>query len=85
MSYRFPEPTRPSAHSRFGISAQPFSFVGFLSRQKKERKAIGGLKQQEETFILYEAPHRLKETLSALAGIWRITSCRFGKGIDETI
>lgn len=51
-----------------GLTTQPFAFHGFLSRHKKERKLqIERLKSREETIILYEAPHRLKETLKALA------------------
>lgn len=50
-----------------GLQAQPFLFYGFLSRNKKERREqISKLKTKQETIILYEAPHRLKETLSAL-------------------
>ena len=50
-----------------GLSPQPFLFYGFLSRNKKERYAqIDHLKSKEETVILYEAPHRLKETVRAL-------------------
>lgn len=50
-----------------GLTTQPFSFHGFLPRNKKERAArIEQLSQKEETIILYEAPHRLKETLRAL-------------------
>lgn len=51
-----------------GLQTQPFSFFGFLSRQKKERnEQLQKLKQKEETLLLYEAPHRLKETVKALA------------------
>lgn len=50
-----------------GLVPQPFMFFGFLSRQKKARTVqLDDLKQREETVILYEAPHRLKETLRAL-------------------
>ena len=50
-----------------GIQTQPFTFIGFLSRQKKERnEQLQKLKQKEETLLLYEAPHRLKETVKAL-------------------
>lgn len=50
-----------------GITPQPFLFFGFLSRSKKERRSqLELLKKREETFILYEAPHRLKETVRAL-------------------
>ncbi|WP_342507655.1 16S rRNA (cytidine(1402)-2'-O)-methyltransferase [Sporosarcina sp. FSL K6-2383] len=52
-----------------GLVPQPFLFVGFISRQKKERTSqLEALKRREETVILYEAPHRLKETLRALEG-----------------
>lgn len=50
-----------------GLEAQPFLFAGFLSRNKKERRdQIDVIKRREETVILYEAPHRLKETVRAL-------------------
>ena len=50
-----------------GIAPQPFLFFGFLSRNKKERREqVDLLKKREETIILYEAPHRLKETVRAL-------------------
>ena len=70
-----------------GLIPQPFLFFGFLSRQKKERGIqLDALKRREETVILYEAPHRLKETCvhwrQALVGT---RCCRFSKGIDEAI
>ncbi len=47
-----------------GLSTITFSFLGFLPRQKKERKAaIESFKYKTETMLFYEAPHRLKETL----------------------
>lgn len=47
-----------------GIETQPFYFFGFLNRQKKEkRKQLEELRFIPATIILYEAPHRLKETL----------------------
>ena len=52
-----------------GISAVRFVFEGFLpaSSNKKERKRIlSQLRREERTIILYEAPHRLKETLKDL-------------------
>lgn len=51
-----------------GLQTQPFSFFGFLSRQKKERnEQLQKLKKKEETLLFYEAPHRLKETVKSLA------------------
>ena len=70
-----------------GLQTQPFSFIGFLSRQKKERnEQLQKLKQKEETLLLYEAPHRLKETVKAIIdSIRRFAPSRFGEGIDETV
>lgn len=51
-----------------GLKSQPFLFYGFLSRHKKERREeVALLKRREETIVFYEAPHRLKETIHALA------------------
>ncbi len=53
-----------------GISTQPFFFYGFLSRNKKERKLeISQLQKREETILLYEAPHRLKDSLKDMLTI----------------
>ncbi|OAS85739.1 MULTISPECIES: 16S rRNA (cytidine(1402)-2'-O)-methyltransferase [Metabacillus] len=50
-----------------GISPQPFYFFGFLDRQKKEKKnQLESLRGRVETIILYESPHRLKETLQLM-------------------
>ncbi|MBC1399008.1 16S rRNA (cytidine(1402)-2'-O)-methyltransferase [Listeria fleischmannii] len=64
-----------------GLTPQPFYFYGFLPRQNKERReALTELKNRRETWILYESPHRLKETLKALAknigDSRKITLCR---------
>ena len=63
-----------------GLSTQPFYFYGFLNRQKKEKKReLENLKKQTGTIILYESPHRLKETLSLMAeyfGNRKISLCR---------
>ncbi|WP_375143422.1 16S rRNA (cytidine(1402)-2'-O)-methyltransferase [Domibacillus sp. A3M-37] len=50
-----------------GIVPQPFYFYGFLSRGKKEKKKeLEKLANVQHTFILYESPHRLKETLTLM-------------------
>lgn len=50
-----------------GITPQPFYFFGFLDRQKKEKKSqLTSLSSRNETIILYESPHRLKETLHVM-------------------
>lgn len=53
-----------------GLSPQPFFFYGFLNRGKKERRQqLEQLKKRQETILLYEAPHRLKDTLKDLEAI----------------
>lgn len=53
-----------------GLPTQPFFFYGFLSRNKKERKEeILKLQKRQETIILYESPHRLKDSLKHMQSI----------------
>lgn len=53
-----------------GLTTQPFFFYGFLSRNKKERKVeIEKLQIRKESVILYESPHRLKESLRDMQSI----------------
>nr|WP_295970536.1 16S rRNA (cytidine(1402)-2'-O)-methyltransferase [uncultured Bacillus sp.] len=63
-----------------GIATQPFYFFGFLNRQKKEkRKQLKELSTIPATIIIYEAPHRLKETLvliEEVLGDRKIALCR---------
>ncbi|MBU3227980.1 16S rRNA (cytidine(1402)-2'-O)-methyltransferase [Clostridium algidicarnis] len=50
-----------------GLDSTKFLFRGFLPRENKDRKVIiEDLKDRTETLILYEAPHRLKDTLGFL-------------------
>ncbi|MEF2968765.1 16S rRNA (cytidine(1402)-2'-O)-methyltransferase [Paenibacillus sp. M1] len=54
-----------------GLSTERFQFVGFLPRDNKERDALlASLKQEENTLLLYESPHRLIKTLEALFKAW---------------
>ena len=51
-----------------GRSTSAFCFEGFLPREKKERRLkLEQLAQEKRTLVLYEAPHRLKQTLTDLA------------------
>ncbi|MEI4771530.1 16S rRNA (cytidine(1402)-2'-O)-methyltransferase [Psychrobacillus sp. FJAT-51614] len=53
-----------------GLSTQPFFFYGFLSRNKKERKdEITKIQKRQETIILYESPHRLKDSLKDMQAL----------------
>ena len=47
-----------------GLPCDKFYFNGFLnSRQNQRIKELNSLKDQKETLIIYEAPHRIHETL----------------------
>jgi len=51
-----------------GLATQRFVFEGFLPVKKKERReALERLRLESRTVILYEAPHRLTDTLAELA------------------
>ncbi|MCI8482635.1 MAG: 16S rRNA (cytidine(1402)-2'-O)-methyltransferase [Clostridia bacterium] len=50
-----------------GIEAKEFIFLGFLPSNKKHRKEkLMQIEDQETTIILYEAPHKIKQTLEEL-------------------
>ena len=56
-----------TALSLSGISTVRFAFEGFLPASGRERgDRLNELKSEPRTLILYEAPHRLRQTLSDL-------------------
>ncbi len=75
------------------LSALPtrrFVFEGFLPVKKKERRErLDALKRESRTFILHEAPHKLKGTLAdlseALGGDRRIALCRELTKLNEDV
>ena len=53
-----------------GFSTREFTFVGFLSAVKKEKKdKLEEVKYETRTMIFYEAPHKLVATLEAMKEI----------------
>ena len=53
-----------------GMETKEFSFVGFLSTNKKEkREKLEELKNDKKTLIFYEAPHKLKNNLEIIKEI----------------
>lgn len=53
-----------------GMVPQPFMFYGFLNSKSTERKKeLNQLKYEKATLIFYEAPHRLKDTISDMKDI----------------
>ena len=53
-----------------GMVPQPFMFYGFLNSKSTERKKeLNQIKYEKATLIFYEAPHRLKDTISDMKDI----------------
>lgn len=53
-----------------GLPIQPFTFYGFLPRENKPRKEmLESLRRCGHMAILYESPHRVKDTLSELLSL----------------
>lgn len=63
-----------AALSAAGIVSDRFYFVGFLPAKGRQREsALRELKQVPATLVLYEAPHRIIDTIDALASIFEPT------------
>jgi len=59
-----------SALSISGLTTGRFSFEGFLSTNKSERRShLEEVKTSPYTLIFYEAPHKLRDTLSAMLSV----------------
>ena len=53
-----------------GFSTREFSFIGFLSANKKEKKEkLEEIKNETRTMIFYEAPHKMKSTLESMSEV----------------
>ncbi len=73
-----------------GLPTDRFVFEGFLPVPKKERRErLDLLRKETRTFILHEAPHRLRTTLAdlekSLGGERRISLCRELTKLNEEI
>ena len=71
------------------LSTRRFVFEGFLPTKKSERAAVlDGLKYERRTTVIYEAPHRLADTLGELAdalGDRRVALCRELTKLNEEV
>lgn len=53
-----------------GFRTNEFTFVGFLSANKKDKKSkLMEIKNENKTIILYEAPHKIIDTLECILEI----------------
>ena len=94
-AYQIPVTSVPgccAAVTALTLSALPtrrFVFEGFLESDKKARRMqLKELTTERRTFILYEAPHRLVDTLEELLaalGDRRIALCRELTKLNETV
>ena len=54
-----------------GLAPMPYTFYGFLDAKKSKRiKELNDLKYINHTIIFYEAPHRIKETLTDMLEVF---------------
>ena len=54
-----------------GLTPQPFYFLGFLPRKKKELTAeLEELNKRKETLVFYESPHRIKQVVEAMTKVF---------------
>ena len=72
------------------LSTVRFAFEGFLPVQKKQRRErLKELSVEERTFILHEAPHKLRATLADLAEVLgedrKIALCRELTKLNEEV
>ncbi|WP_305041611.1 16S rRNA (cytidine(1402)-2'-O)-methyltransferase [Geoalkalibacter sp.] len=62
-----------AALSVAGLPCHRFAFEGFLPAKKKAREdLLLALRDEPRTLVFYEAPHRLAETLGAVARIYGV-------------
>ena len=60
-----------AALSSVGLPSDRFSFEGFLSSKQTQRLAsLEKLKDETQTLIFYEAPHRIMKTLNMMLGVF---------------
>lgn len=79
-----------SALSLSGLSTSRFCFEGFIPTKNSERTArLKALRREERTMIIYEAPHRLCDTLADLLSVFgdsrKISLCRELTKLNEEI
>lgn len=79
-----------SALSLSALSTSRFAFEGFLPAVKGERRRrLDAVKNEERTMIFYEAPHKLKATLSDMLDVFgegrKIALCRELTKLNEEI
>ena len=55
-----------AALSVAGVPTNSFLFLGFLPHKKGRKTALDGIKESEQTIVLYESPHRIRKLFNEL-------------------
>jgi 16S rRNA (cytidine1402-2'-O)-methyltransferase len=56
-----------------GLDSLRFSFEGFLPAKEKERQTVlATLQAEARTMVFYESPHRLRESLASMGGVFGV-------------
>ena len=79
-----------SALALSGLGTSRFAFEGFLSAKASERRArLESVAHDERTLIFYEAPHKLRQTLSDMCDAFgedrKISLCRELTKLNEAV
>jgi len=73
-----------TAMSAAGLPASEFTFIGFLpSRSSARRSRLKELSSMETALILYEAPHRIQQTISDALEILGDRECVLSREITK--
>ena len=67
-----------------GFTTREFCFIGFLTSRKKDRiEKLEELKKETKTIILYEAPHRIKNTILEIYEIFGDRKCMLARELTK--
>ena len=67
-----------------GFPTKEFLFIGFLTTNKKEkREKLEEVKNEPRTLIFYEAPHKIKDTLSVMEEVLGDRNVSIGREITK--
>lgn len=73
-----------AALSISGLPTDRFLAVGFLPRRPADRRAeLTALARETATLVLFEAPHRILETLADLQAIWGDRPAMLGRSLTK--
>lgn len=67
-----------------GINTKTFTFYGFLPMNKKNRKEkLEAISKENKTVILYEAPHKIENTLEDLQSVLGDVNCVIARELTK--